>query len=78
MKITMTNAQTGAKVRVKKGFSWTTFFFGGFVPLARGDWKWFFICFLTFGLAAFYLMFKYNEIYIESLEERGFRIEGAN
>lgn len=38
----------GVTVQVKKGFSWTMLFFGMFVPLLRGDFKWFFIS----GIAA--------------------------
>ena len=53
------------------GFSWTTLFFGFFVPLCRGDWKWFFImiiaCLLTFGFANFVFCFIYNKIYTKSL-----------
>ena len=53
------------------GFSWTTLFFGFFVPLVRGDWKWFFImiiaCTLSVGLANIVFCFVYNKIYTRSL-----------
>ena len=53
------------------GFSWTTFFFGFFVPLIRGDIKWFLIMlilsFLSFGLAQFILCFLYNKCYTVNL-----------
>ncbi len=46
------------KNQVKKGFvgfSWTMFFFGGFVPLLRGDFKIFIPIFLVY-MGAFMLM----------------------
>ena len=58
------------------GFSWTTFFFGFFVPLIRGDIKWFLIMlilsFLSFGLAQFILCFLYNKYYTVNLLEKGY------
>ena len=70
---------------VKKGFSWTVFFFGFFVPLIRGDLKWALIMFLTQFLAASVTMglgvwiaslifaFFYNKLYIKDLLEKGYR-----
>ena len=58
------------------GFSWTTFFFGFFVPLIRGDIKWFLIMliliFISFGLAKFILCFLYNKFYTVNLLEKGY------
>lgn len=66
----------GVVKEVKVGFSWTMFFFGGFVPLFRGDIKWFFITWLvaifTAGLSAFVFPFLYNKIYIKELLEKGY------
>ena len=43
------------------GFSWTIVLFGSFVPLFRGDLKWFFIMILlgtmTLGFSKFFFMF---------------------
>ena len=58
------------------GFSWTTFFFEFFVPLIRGDIKWFLIMlilsFLSFGLDQFILCFLYNKFYTVNLLEKGY------
>lgn len=63
---------------VKKGFvgySWTTFFFGPFVPLFRGDWLWALIMLalgiVTYGLSSVILGFIYNKIYTNKLLEDG-------
>ncbi len=58
------------------GFSWTMLFFGFFVPLLRGDFKWTLIllvlCVLSFGLANFVFCFFYNKIYTTNLLENGY------
>lgn len=74
MKINMKN-QFGAIKEVKIGFAWTMLFFGFFVPLLRGDWKWAILSFLvsaiTCGIAWLVLPFMYNKIYIKGLIENG-------
>lgn len=60
----------------KVGFSWTTLFFGLFVPLLRGDLKNTLIMLglgaLTFGISWLVFPFIYNKMYINSLLEKGF------
>ena len=69
--------EAGVVKQVKEGFSWTLFFFGFFVPLIRGDLKWFFIMLilhlLTDVLSWLVLPFVYNRIYIDALLEEGYR-----
>ncbi len=70
---------------VKVGFSWTTFFFGFFPALFRGDLKWAAIMFVTalgfavvtagFGgwIPGIIFSFIYNKMYIKELLEKGYR-----
>ena len=71
MASTVNLARDGTLTKGFVGFSWTTLFFGFFVPLFRGDWKWFLImiiiCILTLGIANLVLCFIYNRIYTKSL-----------
>ncbi|MGN8455641.1 HrgC protein [Helicobacter pylori] len=58
------------------GFSWTTLFFGFFVPIIRGDVKWAIIMVVT-ALFTFYLSiivfaFIYNKQYTTRLLESGY------
>lgn len=76
---------TGLVKEVKVGFSWTTFFFGLFVPLIRGDFKWAGIMLLlsvlagalTLGIGSFVVgivfAFIYNKLYIRDLVEKGYK-----
>ena len=61
----------------KIGFSWTTFFFGFFPAIFRGDWKWAIIQFIvaccTFGLSSIIFCFIYNKLYINGLLEKGYK-----
>ena len=54
-------------------------FFGIFVPLCRGDWKWFLIILVanlfTYGLASVVFAFVYNKIYIKDLLEKGYKFQ---
>ena len=69
----------GVTKEVKKGFCWTMLFFGIFVPLARGDWKWFLISLLagivTVGISWLIFPFFYNKIYLNELLEKGYVIQ---
>lgn len=83
--ITLKN-DAGITKTVKVGFSWTVFFFGFFVPLFRGDWKWALImvaseialAILTMGFGSLILhiifILKYNEWYINDLKEKGYKV----
>lgn len=57
------------------GFSWTTFFFGFFPTLFRGDFRFFWIQlvanFFTFGFATFIFMFMYNKWSLKNRVEKG-------
>ena len=75
----------GVMKNVKVGFSWTTFFFGFFPALFRGDLKWAAIMFITaaavgaftlgFGawIPGIIFSFIYNKIFIKELLEKGYR-----
>jgi hypothetical protein len=58
-------------------FSWSSLLVGFFVPLIRGDIKWFFIYLIigifTAGLGVILLAFFYNKIYIKSLLQKGYK-----
>ncbi len=77
----MTNEFTGETKAVPAGFSWTTFFFGFFVPLFRGDMGWGAIMFIaglfTWGFSNLLFAFFYNGLYRDKLLERGFRVAGG-
>jgi hypothetical protein len=84
MQIYLKHPVTGQKKKTKVGWSWTSFFFGFWVPLLRGDWKWATISFLiqwplglaTLGISGLILAFvlgsKYNGWYLDGLYEQGY------
>ena len=61
------------------GFSWTTFFFGFWPALIRGDWMWaliqFVIYLFTFGFSAIVFASIYNRLYIQSLLKQGYKVQ---
>lgn len=77
--------ESGLIKEVKIGFSWTTLFFGLFVPLIRGDLKWALIMFgiallagiPTSGIGSLIsnlvFAFIYNKLYVRDLLEKGYR-----
>ncbi len=75
--IVFKNPMTGAMKEAPVGFSWTTFFFGVFPSLFRGDWKWFaimlFLAIITLGFSNLVFMFIYNKLYIRDLIGAGYK-----
>lgn len=75
--ITLTN---GVEIkRAPIGFSWTTFFFGGFPALIRQDWIWGLGIIVagsfTYGVAGVICAFFYNKEYIKTLIKQGYTIQ---
>ena len=72
------NQNTGKRREAPAGFSWTTFFFGFFPPLCRGDWKYAVIMllagFITWGFSSLVFMFIYNTLYIKGLINDGYKV----
>lgn len=71
--------KSGVVKEAPVGFSWTTFFFGFFPALIRGDWLWaliiFAATFVTLGFAGIVFAFIYNRLYIQGLMKQGFKIK---
>jgi hypothetical protein len=76
MKISLIN-EFGKKVQVKAGFSWTTFFWGAWVPLFHGQvaefFKFLVFAPITLSIYAWIQCFKGNKKYIEYLLEKGYK-----
>jgi len=76
LNINLKHKDTGVVKTAPIGFSWTSLFFGVFVPLIRGDIKWFFmglaIAIFTLGIGWIFIPFIYNKIYIKNLMEKGY------
>lgn len=76
MMLMMKHPIIGLIKEVPTGFSWTTFFFGFFVPLIRGEYAHAAILFIasafTFGLAGIVGAFIINKLYAQSLLLKGY------
>ena len=63
--ITLENKKTNQMKLAPVGYSWTNLFFGFFVPLIRGDWKWGIIFLavgiVTWGFGSIITSFFYNK-----------------
>lgn len=66
----------GQVKNIKNGFSWTTFFFGFWVPLFRGDIKYLLVMvilnIITIGVSNLVFSFIYNRLYQEDLIKEGY------
>jgi len=84
MDVYLKNPATGARKKGRRGFSWTTLFFGFWPALFRGDAKWCIVQFvigfvggiLTLGISSIvsgiFFGFKYNELHLNDLRDKGY------
>lgn len=67
---------TGVIKEATVGFSWTTFFFGGWVAMFRGQWgevlKWFFLNPITLGIWGLCQCWTTNKKTIIGFIEKGY------
>lgn len=89
IRIALKHKETGLVKDGFYGFSWTTFFFGFFPALFRGDFITFIggfvisviIAIVTMGIGAFFIgvvwAFMYNKYYTRRLLERGYVLAGG-
>lgn len=87
--IQMKNESNGLTKKGLYGYSWTTLFFGPFVPLFRADFITFLgyvtivviISLMTAGVGGFFCFiiwsFFYNNFYTKKLIERGYKFNGS-
>ncbi len=79
--IRLRNPKTGVEKVGLYGFSWTTFFFGGFPALFRGDIVTGVLvilgCILSCGLFSLIWAFFYNKKYTLDLIEKGYELAGT-
>ncbi len=75
--VTLKNPLTGVVVKAPTGFSWTTLFFGFFVPLLRGNYGYAGICLIcsmfTFGISNLVFSFLINKHHIKHLLTKGYK-----
>lgn len=76
MAINFKHTTTGLLKECPEGFSWTYFFFGPLVALARGMWVPMAVSMFSFGFANLYYMFVINKQYASHLLEKGFSPAG--
>ena len=76
MKYIKLKNSVGLTREMKVGFSWTTFFFGGWVALFRGQWgelvKWIFLNPITLGIWGLVQCWTANKKQIISFLEKGY------
>ncbi|MFE4029224.1 hypothetical protein ACFX4N_24005 [Priestia sp. YIM B13551] len=74
--VTLTHKQSQVIKQHKVGFSWTTFFFGGWVAMFRGQWsevaKWVFLNPITIGIWGIVQCWTANGKTITSSLEKGY------
>ena len=76
---TIISVTNGVEIKkVPLGFSWTTFFFGGFPALFRGDYNVGIIVIIanavTYGVTGLVMAFIYNKMYAKALFAKGYYI----